>query len=300
MTANADAELLSESLASTGILVAACDLPVEASADFIRARLPDGRVGWLAVSPAGRMRLATEGRLLRVLARRTDLPVPRLAAVSANGDLQVRTLLEGVAGADALTAIICDPARAARIGTELGLVLAQLHTRVIAADVANWLPHSPEWPESGEWIGRRLPEVTDDASLRADCMALIARVAAMKVDPADRVLVHGDLGVHNIVADASSLRVTGVFDWEAACWADRHIDFRYFVTAGSSQPLLDAAIAAYEPVTGRKISRARVREYNAAIAVTYLAFRVGVSAAQRWCGRTLAQDLAWTREALAA
>lgn len=122
----------------------------------------------------------------------------------------------------------------------------------------------------------------------------------MNVDPADRVLVHGDLGVHNIVADACSLRVTGVFDWEAACWADRHIDFRYFVTTGSSQPLLDAAIAAYEPVTGRRISPARVREYNAAIAVTYLAFRAGVPAAERWCGRTLAQDLAWTREALAA
>lgn len=146
MTANADAELLAASLASTGILVAACELQVEVNADFTRARLPDGRVAWLAVSPAGRMRLATEGRLLEVLARRTELPVPRVTAVSANGDLQVRTVLEGLAGADAITAIICDPARAARIGTELGLVLAQLHTRVIAADVANWLPRGPNGP----------------------------------------------------------------------------------------------------------------------------------------------------------
>jgi hypothetical protein len=63
--------------------------------------------------------------------------------------------------------------------------------------------------------------------------------------------------------------------------------------------VLDAALAAYEAATGVRPSSARVRLYNAACAVGYLAYRAGVPPEARWCGRTLAEDLAWTRWAVA-
>jgi hypothetical protein len=39
--------------------------------------------------------------------------------------------------------------------------------------------------------------------------------------------------------------------------------------------------------------------YNAASAITFLAYRAGTAPDERSCGRTLAQDLAWTRQAVA-
>jgi aminoglycoside phosphotransferase (APT) family kinase protein len=117
--------------------------------------------------------------------------------------------------------------------------------------------------------------------------------------PRDRVLVHSDLGFHNIVVDRESLDVRGVFDWEAACWADRQFDFRYLLVDGQRTDLLDAAVATYEAATGCVISRSRVQLHTAACAITYLAFRDGASADQPSCGRTLAEDIAWTHEAIA-
>jgi hypothetical protein len=39
--------------------------------------------------------------------------------------------------------------------------------------------------------------------------------------------------------------------------------------------------------------------YNAMCAATFLAYRDGVPAEVRWCGRALVEDLRWTRHAIA-
>jgi aminoglycoside phosphotransferase (APT) family kinase protein len=58
--------------------------------------------------------------------------------------------------------------------------------------------------------------------------------------PADEsVLVHGDLGLHNITIDPVTDRLVGLFDFEGATFGDRHQDFVYMI-------LLDGAIDAYE------------------------------------------------------
>jgi hypothetical protein len=62
--------------------------------------------------------------------------------------------------------------------------------------------------------------------------------------------------------------------------------------------LLDAARSVYEPVVGR-IQRDRVLLYNAACAITFLAYRAGTDPEERPCGRTLAEDLRWSRKAIA-
>jgi hypothetical protein len=48
-----------------------------------------------------------------------------------------------------------------------------------------------------------------------------------------------------------------------------------------------------------RIDRGRVRLCNAASAICFLAFRRGVPPEERSCGRTLAEDLRWTRTTLA-
>jgi len=61
----------------------------------------------------------------------------------------------------------------------------------------------------------------------------------------------------------------------------------------------DAALEVYEPAVGRRLDRDRIRLYNAACAIGYLAFRSGVPPDQKSCGRTLAEDLRWVRTSVA-
>ena len=51
-------------------------------------------------------------------------------------------------------------------------------------------------------------------------------------------------------------------------------------------------------LSGVRLSRARIRQLNAACAVSFLAYRAGSAPEDRPAGRTLEEDLAWTRMAL--
>jgi len=64
--------------------------------------------------------------------------------------------------------------------------------------------------------------------------------------------------------------------------------------------VLDAALAAYEPLVGRKLDRRRIELCNAACAVGYLAFRAGSAPDEKSSGRTLAEDVSCTASALRA
>src|SRR5262249_38602490 len=144
----------------------------------------------------------------------------------------------------------------------------------------------------------RLPGVVADDALLVRILAALERYAELRVAADDAVLVHTDLGLHNIVLDPATHAVLGVFDYDSAAWADRHHDFRYLIFDLRPPDLLGAAFAAYEPLVGRQIDPGRVRLYNALCAISYLAYRRG-PAEEKSCGRTLAQDLAWVRDALA-
>jgi len=104
--------------------------------------------------------------------------------------------------------------------------------------------------------------------------------------------------LHNLAFDPETDTVNGIFDYDGAVWADRHHDFRYLLFDVGREDMLDAALGVYEPATGRTIDRERIRLYNAACAIGYLAFRSGTPPEQKSCGRTLAEDLCWVQTAL--
>ncbi len=120
----------------------------------------------------------------------------------------------------------------------------------------------------------------------------------MPIAGADRALVHGDLGLHNLALDPGTDAVNGIFDYDGAAWADRHHDFRYLLF-DVGRDMLDAALEVYEPAIGRCFERGLIRLYNAACAIGFLAFRADVPPDQKSFGRTLAEDLRWVRSALA-
>jgi len=164
--------------------------------------------------------------------------------------------------------------------------------------VAASLGRRVAWPENRTWIGERLPRVIDDGGLIRALIDVIEEYERLAVNTPDRVLVHADMGFHNL-AFSESDEVNGAFDYDGAAWADRHHDFRYLLFDTDREDMLEAALRVYEPAVGRSLDRTRIRLYNAACGICYLAFRAGVPAEQIWCGRTQAEDIRWVRAALA-
>jgi len=288
-----------EALASVGIRVSTAALHVEPRDERWVVRLPPGRLAWFAVSREGRARLATERRVLRVLEARCRFRAPRVLHEGADGDFDVRAMLPGETDPFRLfDATARDPALAARIGAAIGALLANQHLHVPAADVADWLPGRPRWPALSDELRAQLPLVVDDAALLDRIDAVLSAYDAVTVADRDRVLVHADVGFHNLGVDPESLVVHGIFDYDGAAFADRHHDFRYLVFLRDDEPLLEGALAVYEPAVGLPISRDRVTLYNAACAVAFLAHRAGTRPNERPCGRTLDEDLGWTRAAV--
>jgi len=292
--------LACEALATAGLRVAPGDVAIERREGRWLVRLPDARLAWFAAAAEGGRRLAIERRVLRLLEARCGFAAPRILFEAPGGDFDLRTMVPGSADPwQVYAAARDDTAVAARLGTAIGEILAEQHTRIRAAEAAAWLPHRLDWPESTAWIEERLPAVVDDTALLADARRLMAIYEAVQTPDADRVLVHGDVGFHNLGIDPSSFAVHGIFDYESPAWADRHHDFRYLIFDLDRFDLLDAMRAVYEPAVGRPVSRARVLLYNAACALTFLAYRVGVPPESLSCGRTLEQDLRWSRLAVA-
>jgi aminoglycoside phosphotransferase (APT) family kinase protein len=295
-----DPAFVSEALAAVGFHCQTSLLKLERHDEKWLVRLPDQRLAWFAASARGLEQLDIERRVLRLLEARCSFAAPRLLFESRDGEFDIRTMVPG--SADPLTSyqLVRDSTQhAIRIGAAIGAILAEQHSKIGVADVSPWLPRLPSWPEPREWIRERLPRVVDDAGLLARAEAVLDAYEQVSVDEADLVLVHADVGFHNLAIDPDARTVNGIFDYEGAAWADRHHDFRYLVFASDRHDLFEAASSAYEAIVGRSIHRDRVFLYNAACAITFLAFRVGIKAEERWCGRTLAEDLQWSKHAVA-
>jgi aminoglycoside phosphotransferase (APT) family kinase protein len=291
--------LVCSRLTDAGFYCQPAEVAVEPREDRWLVRLPGQRLAWFAASDEGLERLRTERRVLRLLESRCSFAAPRVLYESDDGRFDVRSMVPGMPDPWTIYSELHGNSEVAgRLGASIGTILAEQHSRIAAADVSTWLPHRVCWPESREWIRERLPRVTDDQDLIARADAVIDACEHVSVDEADRALVHTDVGFHNLAIDAGTRTACGVFDYEAAAWADRHHDFRYLVFSFEGSEVLDAAISTYQKVISRPIRCDRVHLYNAACAISFLAYRAGTQAADRWCGRTLAEDLQWTRHAM--
>jgi aminoglycoside phosphotransferase (APT) family kinase protein len=287
-------------LSGAGVVVDPGDVRLMPRDERRFTHLPGDRLAWFADTDEGKRRLAFERRVLRLIEARCTFRVPRVLYEAPDGAFDLRAAVPGVADPWAMyQRVKADPALARQIGLEIGRLLVEQHTRIGAQEAAGWLPTVPSWPEPLDSVRARLSRVVVDDRLRARIDATLDRYEAVTVDEADRVLVHADLGLHNIAFDPESYAVHGVFDYDGAAWADRHHDFRYLLFDFERDEMLDGAAGVYEAEVGRRISRERVILYNAACAASFLALRDGVPAEERSCGRTLAEDLGWVRAALA-
>ena len=159
----------------------------------------------------------------------------------------------------------------------------------------------PPWPGPAERLWDGLARTVTDAGLLRTTTRVVQHYEEQASDAAcGHVLVHGDLGLHNIAVLPGMDAVAGIFDYDGASWADRHQDFRYLVfpDGATGDEMLAAALDVYEPMLGVRLDRERIRLCNAACAIGFLAHRAGSPPEARPCGRTLAEDLAWVGNAV--
>jgi aminoglycoside phosphotransferase (APT) family kinase protein len=288
---------VANALKDAGIVVDPAAVAVLQRDDRFACALSGDRMAWFPLNEAGLARLDREARVLRLLTQHCNFRVPIVDYEAPTG-WQVRRSVPGH----------CDPvatyrratgdrAFATALGHAIGAMLASQHHAIDTADLTGWLPAKPSWPPPKSGIERDLPLVVHDAPLIDRALQVIDRHES-ELDTADPVLIHSDLGFHNMVVDQVTGSLVGVFDYDDAAFADRHHDFKYLLLDVADEVLLQSAIAAYRAAGGKSIDLGRVRLLNAASAVGFLALRAGHGPNERPAGRSLEEDLNWTRLAL--
>lgn len=292
----ADAGGIVSVLAAAGIELGPNELDIRQRDGRFAVMLPEDRIAWFASSDAGASRLTREARVLDLISRNCRFAAPRV--LQRHAGWQLRTLVPGTVEPWAVYRhIVSDTGYAAATGHAIGVILADQHCNIPAAEL-DWLPRRSSWPAPLPAIMAALPQVIDDPALVARAMATMERYEAAQDATVDRVLTHGDLGLHNL-AFASDGSVAGVFDYDDAAYSDRHDDFEFLLLDTTGDALLRAAISSYEAAGGQPIDIDKVALFNAANAVAFLADRLGSSAEDKPAGRTLAEDIRWTTQATA-
>ncbi len=285
-------------LSKAGIPHDPSTLKIDRGEDRLAVRFPDDRMAWFALNESGNSLLRKERRVLRLLAAHCAFPAPRVIYEDSSG-LELRAIVPGAVNPPALRDHLdSDSAFAYQFGADLGRMLGEQHTHIPRNDLEGWLPPLPNWPRPEDLP--YLPDVVQDSRLRVRIEQALQQRAEARRTIDTPVLIHTDLGLHNIAVDPASHRPVGIFDYEGAAFGDRHQDFAYLVNHRTDEPLLDGAAEAYEQATGVRIDRQRVYLLNAVAAIGFLGFRRGHSPEEEWCGRTLEADLTWTNEALTA
>jgi len=262
--------------------------------------LPENRMSWFAMTEEGYRRLCTERQVLKLLEAKCSFAAPRIVYESYDGLFDVRTKVPGLVNhRELLNRLRQDLDLAAQTGAAIAHILIEQHGQITAQDVAGWLPETLEWPLSSAQIRQHVPQVVDDSALIHQIEQLLNRYDNLLVSSEDKVLIHTDIGCHNLVFNPKTFEVIGIFDYDGAAWGDRHHDFRYLPFAKDVSAMLDAALAVYEPAMDKTLSRRRIYLYNAMCAFSYLAYRVGTVPEENSCGRTLGQDMDWCRWAIA-
>lgn len=292
-----DPTAVATTLAGIGVAVDPAEITLLGRDHRFAARLPGHRIAWFPTDPCGQQRLAHEARALALIQRNCRFRAPRLIHQSAAG-WQLRAEVPGTADPFAVYHRVRDDHHfAATLGGNLGRLLADQHRSIPPRELGDWLLARPSWPPPQSQIATDLPRVTDDRDLVDRALALLARYEAAEATRTDRVLAHTDFGFHNMVV-APDAAVIGVFDYDEASLTDRHYDFRYLLLDDRDDTLLVTAIEAYEAAGGPPIDLARIRLLNAASAIAFLALRGDAAPEEKPAGRTLAEDLRWTRMAL--
>ena len=155
-------------------------------------------------------------------------------------------------------------AETAQVAGEVAAFLVRLHGVVPGAVVGDLPVVSPTAQADTESLRHRFCRLVDDQRGRS-----VMRWCEWVDDTLHRrpmalpeVLVHGDLHGYNQVWDRASATLLAVVDFEESGIADRHFDLRYLPGNSHGPQLVLAVTAAYEQLSGRRLSIERVMAWH--------------------------------------
>jgi aminoglycoside phosphotransferase (APT) family kinase protein len=250
-----------------GLKVPPGELRLERRHERWIARLPNDGMVFVADHPAAAARLAREGKLLQLLRSRVSFGLPRIQYAGSN--LQVRMLVSGSqVGGGGERAFAAWP-QATRLAEDLGRALSELHSALAKEEAEEYGPaYIDALPEYAVLRARLEGKLPDPVTVNAfDRLSDLYNA----YQPADHdiVLAHADLWGGNMAVDLETGALRGLFDFDDAGLADRHVDFMYFHSFGDD--FARRALSAYTAKSGRDASWERVATYHAVAAFAALA-----------------------------
>jgi aminoglycoside phosphotransferase len=226
------------------------------------------RICYFAASDGARIRLAEERELLGALQGRLLCEIPSVLAASKDGRLQVRRMVIGEQVQNR-EAEVGNSRGWESITESYGAAIASLHRAIDPNQAATLVQPRPEnLPYPADQLRPLADRWIEDVGLARQVIAVLDVYAAIRVAPKDRVLIHGDLMVENMVFDLSQHRFVGMFDFSEAEVADRHLDLKYVHSFG--RRFAERLMATYESVAGLRLDRVRPAVYHIACAVSHL------------------------------
>ena len=232
------------------------------------ARLPDNGLALVVDNASAAARLAREAKLLRLLGSRVSFGLP--SVLFDGPSLQVRGLVPGaqIGGEERERDFAARP-QAMRLADDLGGALGQLHRALTREEAEEFGPACVDMLPSGDVLRARLEGKLADPTTASAFDRLLGLYSAYEPRAEDIVLAHCDLWAGNMAVDPDTGALRGLFDFDDAGLADRHLDFMYFHSFGDA--FTRRALAAYAAEGGQSASWERVAIFHAVAAFAALA-----------------------------
>ena len=210
------------------------------------------------------VRLWREGVVLQRLRKQEPLlALPELVVLSREPAMVVTRRVEGEPLSWEWASSLGDR-ETTEVARELAAFMMRLHGVQPDAVVGDLPMVSPTAQADTESLRRRFPPLVDDQRGRSVMRwcewvddVLHSRPMALPT-----VLVHGDLHGYNQVWDRASASLLAVVDFEESGIADGHFDLRYLPGNSQGPQLVLAVMAAYEQLSGRRLSVERVMAWH--------------------------------------
>jgi len=209
-------------------------------------------------------RLWREGVVLeRLRMQEPLLALPELVVLSREPALVVTRRVEG-APLSWEWASSLGESEETTVAGELAAFLVRLHGVEPGAVVGDLPVVRPTAQADTGSLRRRFPRLVDQQrgqSVMSWC-GWVDDVLQDQPMALPNVLVHGDLHGYNQVWDRASASLLAVVDFEESGIADPHFDLRYLPGSFPGPQLVLAVVAAYEQLSGRRLSIERVMAWH--------------------------------------
>lgn len=228
------------------------------------AVVDDRFVAKFAWSEIRAVRLWREGVMLeRLRTQEPQLALPELVVLSREPALVVTRRVEGVPLSWEWASSVGESEETTVAG-DLAAFLVRLHGVEPGAVIGDLPVVCPTAQADTGSLRRRFPRLVDQQrgqSVMSWC-GWVDDVLQDQPMALPNVLVHGDLHGYNQVWDRASASLLAVVDFEESGIADPHFDLRYLPGNCRGPQLVLAVVAAYEQLSGRRLSIERVMAWH--------------------------------------